>query len=116
MKTLIVALFAAILFYTMPVMAQEQLDLSAPDQVKAGTSVYTVSRLTLDWENGYIYISLLGSNGETKTVTYERDAGGPALMKTLNKVDLSTKSLHRRIMEKMVADGHLVGTVSGTPE
>ncbi len=38
------------------------------------------------------------------------------LMRVLNKANLFTKSLHKRIMEKAVADGKLTGTISGPPD
>jgi hypothetical protein len=38
-------------------------------------------------------------------------------MIALNKVNLSTKSLHRRIIEQLQADGLLgTGTISGAPD
>lgn len=115
MRILISVLFAFFLSAG-TALAEEQVDLTTPDQVRAGTSTYKVARLTLDFGNGYIYISLIGANGEEKTVTYERSAGGPALMRSLNRPGMQTKSLHRRIMEKLIADGHLVGSISGMPD
>ena len=37
-------------------------------------------------------------------------------MKALNKADLSVKSLHRRVLERLIADSFLPGLVSGSPE
>ena len=59
---------------------------------------------------------LVGDNGEVKEISYNENNGALALMITLNKVDLSAKSLHKRLLEKLIADGHLAGTVSGIPD
>ena len=61
-------------------------------------------------------IVLRGSNGENKEVVYDEDAGSVAMLRSLNKANLSVKSLHHRVMEKLLADGHLAGSISGTPE
>ncbi len=81
--------------------------------VKVGA--YRVTTLVLDWEGAVIGISLKNEGGDT----FYHSITGPAaltLMATLNKLDLSTKSLHRRIMERLVADGVLAGAISGTPD
>lgn len=38
------------------------------------------------------------------------------LMLALNKTDNSVKSMHRRILEYLINDGKLVGTISGAPD
>lgn len=94
----------------------EQVDLTAVDQATPGTSTYRVDRLDLFWGDKTITIGLIGSNGERKTVYYHEADGAEALIVALNKVDLSTNSLQRRIMERLLADGHLTGSISGTPD
>ena len=94
----------------------EQIDLTTTDQAAPGTSSYHIVRLDLNFEAKSIGIGLIGENGERKEISYGEDAGAVALMRALNKANLSTKSLHRRIMEKLIADGHLAGTISGAPE
>ena len=93
----------------------EQLDLASPEQDAPGTVTWTPFLLHLNWERATIKIGFRGDNGEYTSVGYE-GAAATTLMVTLNKADLSTKSLHRRIMEKVVADGKLSGTISGTPD
>lgn len=38
------------------------------------------------------------------------------MIKQLNTANLSTKSMHKRILEKLSTDGVLPGTVTGTPD
>jgi hypothetical protein len=38
------------------------------------------------------------------------------MMISLNKVNLSVKSLHRRVIEQLINDGKLDGTISGSPD
>ena len=115
MKFLLTIFLASALF-AIPALAAEQVDLTTPDQVQAGTSTYSVAQLTLDWEHGRIVIRLVGDNGERKEVVFGDADNARAMMRALNKTDLSTVSLHRRIMERLIADGHLAGSISGAPD
>lgn len=62
-----------------------------------------------------IVISLVGDNGERAT---EEVLGATAttLMNGLNTANLTLKSLHRRVMEWLVANRGYVAAVSGTPD
>lgn len=89
------------------------------------TTDYRVVFLSLDWDRSTIVIRLRGTNGESRSFTYggdrlsatdEQRAEALALMVALNKANLSTKSLQRRILERLIADGKLRGSVSGTPD
>lgn len=95
----------------------ERLDLTVPAVMQPEVSVaeYNISSLTFNWEVNKIVISLVSDNGVRKTVGYA-DAEAETMMIALNKVNLSTKSLQKRIFERLVADGHLVGTISGSPD
>lgn len=93
----------------------EQLDLTTPIVVAARTS-YTIHVLTLDWANQVIRVVLVGSDGADVVAEY-KEAQAVAIMTTLNTANLSVKSLYRRVLEKLVADGKLpAGTVSGTAQ
>lgn len=95
--------------------AAERIDLTAPDQVRSGTSSYQIVSVHFEWDRGRIEINLVGENGETKSIAYD-DPEGRALMVAMNRMDFSSVSLQRRIMNKLLADGHLVGAVSGIPD
>ena len=112
----IFATFLTFFLLAVPAQAAEQVDLTAPDQVRPGTSTYTLKELNLDWVNKTVVIVLRGSNGENKTVVYGENEGSVAMLKALNKANLSVKSLHRRVMERLLADGHLAGSISGAPD
>ena len=92
----------------------EQLDLTTPITTPSIT-YYNIKCLVLDWGNKAIVISLKGTNGENKQFSYDGDIA-VTLMKALNKADLSVKSLHRRVLERLIADSFLPGLVSGSPE
>jgi hypothetical protein len=96
----------------------EQLNLVTPDQATPGTPDYRVVLLTLAFEGpegSYIVIGLQGSTGTRRTFTYE-GATARALILALNTVNLSVKSLQRRVLERLIADGKLAGAISGTPD
>lgn len=88
------------------------------EQVTLATSApapyYRVSRLDLDWDGRLILVHLRGAFQETRTFSYS-GTEAETLLRALNTANLSTKSLHRRILEKLTADGLLSGTVEGTP-
>lgn len=108
-----IRLLLALVLLACPVYAAEQLDLTTPIQAPSVTS-YRVIALSMVWPTGDIAITLADPLGGTQTFSYT-GADGVALMQTLNTANLSVKSLHKRILEKLVADGKLTGTVSGTP-
>lgn len=89
----------------------EQIDLTSPE-IKPSNTYYRVERLTLDWPAKAIYVQLKGTNGEAKSFSYSGDIA-QILMIALNTANLSIKSLHRRIMERLVTDGLIDGTISG---
>jgi hypothetical protein len=78
-------------------------------------TTYLVRMLKFDYDTSTIDIRLTGPNGEVKTFDYS----GPTaltLMIALNKANLSTTSLQKRVLQQLVADGKLAGTISGSPD
>lgn len=92
----------------------EVLDLTVPIVVPSITS-YRVVRLTFDWEAAVISIGLRGPNGEFRDFAYNGEIA-TTLMIALNKANLSTQSLQRRVLARLVNDGLLAGTISGSPD
>jgi hypothetical protein len=92
----------------------EKLALTMPE-VPPTIVDWQVQRLDLDWAASRIEIALLGTNGESRAFAY---TGTPArtLMVVLNKANLTTNSLHRRILTQLVTDGLLAGIVTGLPD
>jgi len=91
----------------------ERIDLIAADQAQPGTTFYRPTALHLDWENARIKVILKGDHGEYKSVVYEN-----ALMelKALNTANFTTNSLHKRLLQKLLTDGHLAGNIAGVPD
>ena len=96
--------------------AAERVNLTTPDQATPGTTTYRIAQISFDWEQTRVAVVLVGTNGERKEVVYGQNTGARGMMRALNKADFSTKSLHRQLMEKLLADGHLAGTISGAPD
>ncbi len=95
--------------------AGEQIDLTVPI-TKPTISYYSVSRLELDWDASRIEIHLkFAPTGEKFIVGY---SGTEALnlMVIMNKKNFSTTSMQKTILQKLIADGKLVGTISGSPD
>jgi hypothetical protein len=94
----------------------ESLVLTDPEVTpQVVTTEYHVVFLLKDTEQARLVVHVRGTNGERKVFTYEDDQA-IAFIKQLNKSNNSTKSEQRRILEQLTADGHLVGTVTGTPD
>ena len=93
----------------------ERVDLTSAETYPSNTQ-YSVERLTLDWTGGSINVQLKGLNGESKSVVYNATTSptGANLMVSLNKANLSTRSLVQRIFDQLIASGYLVGTVAGS--
>ena len=78
-------------------------------------NTFKVVRLILDLEGPEIMITLAEPGG----VRINHRITGPAalsLMQALNKANLSSNSLHKRIISKLITDGVLAGTFAGSPD
>jgi len=115
--------------------AQEVATLTAPILAETGISSLRPAELRLDVQYGQIEIVLkefaggtfvqgrvvrvvydsVGSRSSLGTTTTEADAGRTLLIQ-LNKANLSTISLEKRILNRLFADKHLAGSVTGTPQ
>jgi hypothetical protein len=78
---------------------------------------YRVTRFILQREPfPQVVITVMANDGSRKNVVYEENAA-LVIMSALNKTNLSAKSLHARILERIAADGYLPsGTVTGIPD
>ncbi len=97
----------------------EQIALTAPFKVDPReATLFQVEAILLNWKDKIIVIHL-GDGNVQKVVVYKDTSADPVattLMVALNKANLSTKSLQKRILERLQTDGHLAGTISGTPD
>jgi len=90
----------------------ENLTFTVPQDIQS----YSICSLDLDWENALIYIHIKDEDGRKLKIKYE-GTQATTLMVSLNKANLSTNSLHKRIFQQLVTDGKLpAGTVTGSPD
>lgn len=98
----------------------EQLDLTTPIPGTAALNDYEVIGIHLNWmeaaDDAYIKVVLAGDNGRGRSIVLATGAAARTLMAALNKADLSANSLQRRVLQKLIDDGHLAGTISGSPD
>lgn len=92
----------------------EQITLTTP-AVAAVSTDYQVVYLELDWEHARIVVKLLGPDGQRLAHNY-LGATALTMMRQLNTANLSIKSLHRRVMERLIADGVVNGPITGAPD
>lgn len=106
----------------------EQVNLAAPATTPQTTRwIVQETRLTvgarfagdgtieIDGNLSEIFVHLLGDQHQVKTHSWKGNAAHTDIV-ALNKANLSTKSLQKRIMEKLIADGVVEGTIAGTPD
>jgi hypothetical protein len=102
----------------------ETVTLTTPITKPSQTTV-RLERMILDIETKSITIQWLGTNNEAGSAVYPTPGPadhpaqptGATLLNQLNTANLSTKSLVKRVLERLQTDGYLpAGTISGTPD
>lgn len=84
--------------------------------VSKTVTTYQVAMLQLNWLQAAVYVELRPDSGDRITHVYTGEAA-INLMTTLNRANFSTKSLHKRILEQLAADGVInPGTATGVPD
>lgn len=114
MKKLIIALFLFGIMVSNS-FAGEQIDLTAPI-TKPSITYYRVSRLELDWDAARIEIHLKFVLTGEEFVTGYTGTEATNLMVIMNKKNFSTNSMQKTILQKLIADGKISGTISGSPD
>lgn len=114
--------------------AQEKLTLATP-VARPSVTEYQVEEIRIrrtDWTIRVVLVpnatgapsvacewvltSLRCNNGYAKTPAPAGFANAEAMVKSLNKANLTTVSLEKQVYNKLVADGAFAATVTGTPE
>ncbi len=97
-------------------LAQERVDLTVSET--RTTTYYEIDTVTLSVRAKSVYVVLVGQNGEVKTKVYDATTTptGATLLTSLNTSNNSTISLMKRVYTRLVTDGVITGTVSGTPQ
>lgn len=93
----------------------EQIDLSVPI-TKPAISYYRVVRLELDWDIAKIEIHLKFTPTGERIIFGYSDTEALNLMKAMNTKNFSTTSMQKTILQKLITDGKLAGTISGSPD
>ena len=96
----------------------EDITLATPVQVSLGLTRFRIAFLGFDWEAATVVIRLREWTGTAygpRMIETQYDgAVATAIMRALNKVDLSTRSLHQRVLDRLLVDGKLPsGAVGG---
>lgn len=97
----------------------EIITLSAP--LDPARIVFRISMMAFDWFNATIKIHLREWDGalfgSSPFVVMYTGPVATTLMTALNKTNLSTQSLHQRVMARLLADGKLpTGFASGSAD
>ena len=91
----------------------EQLNLTTPI-VTPTLAFYAIAAIVLQRDTQEVHIHLLGTNGEHLHHSYSGIVA-IALIEELNTANMAIASLEKRILLRLVADGVLIGTISGSP-
>lgn len=90
----------------------EKLTLTNPLSV----TDYTFNGVEFNWKDKFILVRLEDTTGKELRITYT-GTEATTLMNALNKANLSTTSLVKRIFNQLTSDNKLTaGTVTGTPD
>jgi hypothetical protein len=82
---------------------------------KPSVLTFVIVFLSLDWGNSRIVVRIQWSDNTGEEFTYE-GAEAVSLMTGLNSANLTTKSLYKRVGERLRDDGKVPpGSVTGTP-
>lgn len=106
----------------------EQVDLGVPYGAVVGSTRWVVQDLHLHRglianagvitpvpAQSSIKVIFLGSHGHTLSHAWV-GAAADADLTAFNKLNLTTNTLHKRIMNKAIGDGVFTGAVSGAPD
>lgn len=114
MNKFIISLFLFVFLVSIS-FAEEQINLTTPI-TKPVINYYKVVRLELDWEIAKIEIHLKFTPSGERIIFGYSGKEALNLMKTMNTKNFSTTSMQKTILQKLIADGKLVGTISGSPD
>ena len=121
MRLLLLVLF--LLFAPTVVLAQEQVTLTSP--IVTTQTIWTINNVVINVAAQSIGVFLTGDQGQRLEVFYPTPAPlahpsqptGAVLLHSLNIGNFSgTTSLVHAVFNRLITDGYISGTVSGTPQ
>ncbi len=93
---------------------------------KPNQTTVKLDRVTFDLTGQTVLVQWLGNNNEAASAVYPTPAilnplgvlqpTGAALLTAVNTANLTANSLLHRIMTRVITDGYVIGTVSGSPD
>ena len=94
--------------------SEERCNLNTPYTPSASATFLRVESITIDVKKKILTI-VLGDGAVTKSVAYT-GATAVILINQLNTADLRTNSYFRRVIQRLIDDRHIAGTISGSPD
>jgi hypothetical protein len=102
----------------------ETVTLPAPIVRTKTQTNWQLEEFRISIKRKMVHIVLIGDNeDEVLTANYptppptgSSQPSGVTLINALNTANLSTRSLVKRMFERLIADGYIAGTVTGTPD
>lgn len=99
--------------------AAEKITLSSSYVADPRTATeFYVESVLFNWKDKKIVIHL-GNGVIQRVIEYVDTAADPKatnLMVALNKANLTSNSLHKRILNQLISDGYIAGTISGSTD
>jgi hypothetical protein len=102
------------LLWVLTLGAQEQIRLTTPEVITANT--VTIRMFMIRPTIATIDVELATDTGRILRHRWGPNAATLTMIRNLNKADLSTRSLQQRILDRLVLDGVIQGTVEGDPQ
>lgn len=114
--TRILLVLACVLALFGVAVAQESVTRTSP--IVTTSSTVHVSYIGFGIDAGTIVVELTDNNGAITTKVYDATTTptADALFKSVNTSDNRTVSLIKKVYNRLIADGVITGTVSGTPQ
>ena len=104
----------------------EQISLAVPVITSKTRTTWGLSSLAIDRDRGLVSIYLKSDDGNTLLANYPTPGilgpggslqpSGAQLLQTLNTANLTSNSLVKRVLSRLITDGYIVGIVTGTPD
>lgn len=123
-KPILAASLCVLLVSAYEMAAQETVNLSAPVITVPDKTSLRVARVELNVLLGTVQVTMLPWAGgafvlDARPLNVVYDATttptGASLLVALNKADLTTISLEKRILQQLIKSKHLAGVIEGTP-